>query len=72
MARDTVRDRVWTYCLTVTHRKGEAVRPEEAAEKASCSETTARDTLNTIAAKGFVERDVLEDGTVRFLPTDTL
>lgn len=72
MAQQRTRDRVWIYALAKTHKSGGAAKPEEIAEIADVSERTARETLNVIADAGWLERDVLEDGSVRFLPSENV
>lgn len=70
MARDTIRDQIWDYALTVVVRGERALKPEDVIEVVGTSDQTARDALNTIASKGYIGRDVREDGSVRFIPTD--
>lgn len=66
MVEERTRDRVWKYALAGAIRNGKPVKPEKIAEIADVSERTARETLNVIAESGWLEREVLADGTVRF------
>ncbi|WP_226043538.1 hypothetical protein [Natrinema sp. DC36] len=70
MVQERTRDRVWKYSLARTIVNGESARPEKIAEIADVSERTARETLNVIAAAGWLKREVLDDGTVRFVSPD--
>lgn len=66
MAQKRTRDAIWTWVLIKTGLQGEHVRPDDVIEQASCSDKTARETLNVMADTPFLERDVMSDGTVRF------
>lgn len=72
MAQQRTRDRVWKYALAKTYKGDGAAKPAEIAEIADVSERTARETLTVISETGWLERDVLEDGSVRFLPSDNV
>lgn len=67
MAQERSRDRVWKYALAGAIRNGNAVKPQQIAEAADVSERTARECLNVIADAGWLKRDLLPDGSVRFL-----
>lgn len=68
MATGTTRDRIWSMAL-VRSAKDKPVYPEQVVELVGCSERTARDCLNEAANTPFLNRDVMRDGTVRYLPT---
>lgn len=68
MATHTSRDAVWTATLRKTHTQGDSVTAEEVAEFADVSLHTARDTLNTMEANGFLQRRVGDEGAVSYRP----
>jgi len=67
MPEPTRRDRCWTVALTVANRKKSPIKPDDLAKAAQVSEQTARDVLNVMSEVGWLRRDVLPDGRVRFL-----
>lgn len=69
MATNTTRDEIWITALAKV-AVGKAVRPQEVMADVGCSERTVRDCLNAAARTPYLERDVLVDGTVRYLPRD--
>lgn len=72
MVEERTRDRVWKFALAGAIRNGRAVKPKQIAEIAGASERTVRETLNVIANAGWLRRDELDDGTVRFLAPDEI
>jgi len=72
MAEPRTRDRVWKFALAATLKNDGVARPEEIAEIADVSERTAREALNVIAGMGWIQRDVLPDGSVRFTAPENL
>lgn len=72
MPQERTRDKIWKCSLTITLREDRPVKPKEVSHITGVSERTVRETLNVIAAAGWLERDVLPDGTVRFVSPDNL
>lgn len=70
MTTERMRDKVWKFALATTIRQGKAVKPAQVAEMADVSERTARETMNIIADAGWLRRNALKDGTVRYLAAD--
>lgn len=66
MAEDTIRDRLWSCALNHALRRGEAIYPEDLAERYDVSERTARDCLNSIARANFLLREAMPDGRIRY------
>jgi len=69
MAEQRTRDSIWITALTLT-RQGQAVTPDGVAEKTGASTRTVRETLNVMSDTPFLQRDLANDGTVRFLAGD--
>lgn len=67
MAKQTQRDRLWTYALRATHGSDNAIDAEQLSKMADCSERSARDVLKTMAENDFLKYD--EKGRkVRYIP----
>ncbi len=67
MPQTRTRDKVWKFSLGLA-RAGQPVTAEKIVEETDVSERTARETLNVIAETDFLDRDLMDDGSVRFLP----
>jgi len=73
MVQSTTRDKIWTHALNIAFRQREAVKPADILDRVDCSERTVRDTLNVMTTTGsFLRRETRADGSVRYLPDDTL
>lgn len=72
MVEPRKRDRVWTYTLRRCLIDDAMTTPHEIAELADVSERTARETLNIIAGTPYVNRELANDGTVRFIGSDLI
>lgn len=73
MAKDTLRDRVWDMTLTMTVVQGEAATPDKVADMISpsgenISRKTVADTLLTMSERGWLIRETMPDGHVRYIP----
>lgn len=69
MAGDTARTRVFMITLQRCLRKQEAVTSHSIADLANTTERTARDCLKALEGIGFLRRERLDDGTVRYVPS---
>lgn len=67
MAQRRKRDQVWITALSKTAMGGDSVTLDEILEVCDVGERTARETLNVMADTPFLERDLMNDGTVRYL-----
>jgi len=56
MSGMTKREEVWTYVLTMTHRKKTSVHPNDVANKIGVTEKTAREAIHAMETNGFVTR----------------
>jgi predicted DNA-binding transcriptional regulator len=72
MVEERTRDKIWKYSLGIALKNDNPVTPEIIVDAADVSERTARETLNVIAAAGWLKRDIAQDGTVRFIAPDDL
>lgn len=66
------RDRIWRLALLKTVKGGKAVYPDEMADELDVGDRTVRSCLNMMASSGFLNRDVTQEGKVRFLQSDNL
>mgnify|MGYP000625106804 CR=1 FL=1 len=69
MAKQTGRDRLWTYALRVTHGNGRAITASDLANMANSSERSARDVLKTMTNNGFLRYDQ-KGREVRYVPDE--
>ena len=67
MAKNTTRDRLWTFALKRTHRDGGAIDAAELALMAETTERSARDVLKTMASNGILREERKGSG-IRYIP----
>jgi DNA-binding GntR family transcriptional regulator len=67
MVNPTNRDEVWKAALTITLRKGEPVKPSRIADLTGVSERMARECLLVMSESGWLQREALSDGTIRYI-----
>lgn len=61
------RDKIWTWALTRTVLKGDAITQEEGVDRTGASERTVRETLTAMSESPFLERKQELDGSVRYV-----
>lgn len=54
MAKQTARDRLWTYAIKRTHRDGGVITAADLSTMAETSERSARDVLKTMEENGVL------------------
>jgi len=67
MAKQTTRDRLWTYAIRRTHGNEKSITTAELSKMANASERSARDVLKTMAENGFLQYDK-RGREVRYIP----
>jgi Mn-dependent DtxR family transcriptional regulator len=72
MVEPRKRDRIWTFTLKRCVTDDGMTTPQEIAELADVSERSARETLNIISKTDYVNRELANDGTVRFVGSDLI
>lgn len=70
MAEPRKRDRVWSYTFQKCLVQDAMTTPTEIADLAGVSERTAREALNIISGTPYIDRELAQDGTVRFIGSD--
>lgn len=66
MAKDTTRDRLWTFAIKRTHRDDGAIDAAELSKMAESTERSARDVLKTMATNGIL-REERKGGRIRYI-----
>lgn len=69
MAQHRTRDSVWITALNLA-RAGNSVTPQTVVENSGAGERTVRETLNVMSDTPFLDREVMDDGKVRYVAGD--